>query len=58
MLCCEPQAADMACLSMAPRHATHTALSRPDTYLGGGVPQGRLPAQEDVCIAYDIFLEV
>ena len=58
ILCCNAEAADLACLSMAPRHAIHTALSRPDTYLGGGVPQGRHPDQEDACIAYDIFLEV
>ena len=48
----------MACLSMAPRHAAHTALTRPDAYLAGGIPRGRHPGQEDACIAYDIFLEV
>ena len=57
-LCCEDQGADMACLSMAPRHAAHTALMRPDAYLAGGMPRGRHPGQEDACIAYDIFLEV
>ncbi len=55
---CKASRALKEVLFAAPRHAIHTALTRPHIYLGTPANAGLSPALEDVCISYQTFQEV
>ena len=59
VLCCgKAAAAELHCLTAAPRLAIHEALATPHKYLHTP-PQISLDStMDDACIAYQLFLEV
>ncbi|DBA90133.1 TPA: hypothetical protein ACH3X1_003444 [Trebouxia sp. C0004] len=58
ILCCGKLAAsELQCLTAAPRLAIHEALATPHKYLGTPYELGLSSKMDDVCIAYQLFLE-
>ena len=59
ILCCgKAAAAELQCLTAAPRLAVHEALSAPHKYLGTPYQISLSSKSDDACIAYQLFLEV
>lgn len=58
MCCGKAAAAQLHCLTAAPRLAIHEALAAPHKYLRTPYQLSLSSDMDDACIAYQLFLEV